>query len=75
LKHDYQAAIEHVVEAVLADQHEECRADSDQRVGAESGALLPDLRLEPGNPTIADSRKPGPRRLGTQRTTAAIFNG
>ena len=38
--------LQHVEEAVLADQHEERRADADQRVGPQPGAFLPQLAVE-----------------------------
>ena len=38
---------QHVEESVLRDQHEERRADADQRVGPQAGAFLAQLAVEP----------------------------
>ena len=43
---DDQPGLQHVGEPVLADQHEQRRADPDQGVGAQPGVLLPDLPLQ-----------------------------
>src|SRR5581483_7312285 len=45
VKHD-QFVLYDVVEPVLADQHEQGRADADQGVGPQAGVLLPDLTLQ-----------------------------
>lgn len=55
--HDHLASAQHVTEAVLADQHEQGGADSDQAVGAQPALFCLTSR---SSPMTADSSRPRP---------------
>ena len=56
IEHD-RARLEDVAEAVLADEHEEGGAEPDERVGAQPGAALPELALEPDQAREAERQQ------------------